>query len=151
MWKCDKCGREFKNINQDHYCGDAPKTIDEYIGTQPEEIRPILVKACDTIRCAAPDAIEKISWRMPTFWQGENLIHFAAFKKHLGVYPGDLTLTPFAEKLAGYHTTKGAIQFPYDKPIPYDLIAEITAFRVRAAMEARACKRNEGTHESQNL
>lgn len=133
MWKCEKCGREFKNTNQDHYCGCAPVTIDEYIAAQTEEVRPILIKVCETIRAAAPDAMEKISWRMPTFWQGENLIHFAAFKKHLGVYPGDLTLTPFTEKLADYHTSKGAIQFPYNKPIPYDLISEITAYRVRAA------------------
>jgi len=135
MWKCEKCGREFKNINQNHYCGDAPATIDEYIAAQPEAVHPLLTKVREIIRAAAPDAVEKISWRMPTFWQGENLIHFAASKKHLGIYPGDLTRTPFADKLTGYHTSKGAIQFPYDKPIPYDLIAEITAFRVKAAGE----------------
>jgi uncharacterized protein YdhG (YjbR/CyaY superfamily) len=62
---------------------------------------------------------------MPTFWQGENIIHFASFKKHLGIYPGDLTLSPFINKLDKYKHTKGAIQFPYDEPIDYDLIAEI--------------------------
>jgi uncharacterized protein YdhG (YjbR/CyaY superfamily) len=77
---------------------------------------------------------------MPTFWQGENLIHFAAFKKHVGVFPGDLTRTPFAEKLADYHTTKGAIQFPYNKPVPFELIAEIAAYRVKAAAEKLAEK-----------
>lgn len=140
MWKCEKCGREFKNVNQDHYCGSAPTTIDEYIAAQAEDVRPLLAKVRETIRASAPDAVEKISWRMPTFWQGVNLIHFAAFKKHLGIYPGDLTLTPFADQLTDYHTTKGAIQLPYDKPIPYDLIAEITAFRVRAAKETLSCK-----------
>jgi len=150
MWKCEKCGREFKNTNQDHYCGDAPATIDEYIAAQPEDVRPLLAKVRETIRAAAPDAVEKISWRMPTFWQNENLIHFAAFKKHLGIYPGDLTLTPFADKLEGYRTSKGAIQFPYDKPVPYELISEITAFRVLAAKKAHTRKRKEGAKESQN-
>lgn len=140
MWKCEKCGRSFKNTNQDHYCGNAPTTIDEYILAQREDIRPLLIKVRETIRAAAPEATEKISWRMPTFWQGENLIHFAAFKKHMGIYPGDLSLVPFADKLTEYHTTKGAIQFPYDKPIPYDLIAEITAYRVQAVKEAHKQK-----------
>lgn len=144
MWKCEKCGREFVNDNQEHSCGKAHATIDEYIADQSEDVRPVLIKVRETIRAAAPDATEKISWRMPTFWQGENLIHFAAFKKHLGIYPGDLTRTPFADKLKDYHTTKGAIQFPFDKPIPYDLIAEITAFRVQSAMETQICKRKEG-------
>lgn len=133
MWKCPECGREFKNPNQNHYCGGAPKTIDEYIEAQPEQVRPILVKVREIIRDAAPEAVEKISWQMPTFWQGENLIHFAAFKRHIGIYPGDLNLTPFADKLKGYHTTKGAIQFPLDKPVDYALIAEITRWRVQQA------------------
>lgn len=148
MWKCPTCGREFKKLHQDHSCGSAPATIDEYIAAQSGEIRPILAKVRETIRTAAPDAVEKITWRMPTFWQGENLIHFAAFKKHLGIYPGDLTLTPFVDQLAAYHTTKGAIQFPFDKPIPYDLIADITAFRVKAAKTARPDKRKECADES---
>lgn len=133
MWKCEKCGREFKNNGQEHFCGGAPKSIDEYIEAQPEETRSVLSKIRKTIRAAAPEAVEKISWQMPTFWQGENLIHFAAFKKHFGLYPGDLTFTPFKDKLKDYITSKGTIQFPYDKPVPYDLIAEITAYRVEAA------------------
>lgn len=137
MWKCSKCGRAFKNTNQDHYCGEPPKTIDEYIETQPEQVRPILIKVRETIRAAAPEAMEKISWRMPTFWQGENLIHFAAFKRHIGIYPGDLNLMPYADKLTGYHTTKGAIQFPFDKPVDYELIAEITHWRVQQAEDCK--------------
>ena len=135
MWKCEVCGREFKSVNQSHSCSKAPETIDEYIAAQRDEIKPLLTKVRATIRAAAPQATERIAWRMPTFWQGENLIHFAAFKAHLGLYPGDLSLTPFASKLEGYHTTKGAIQFPYDQPIPYDLIAEITAYRVAAVKQ----------------
>ena len=136
MWKCPKCGREFKKTNQDHFCGKNPANIDEYISNQSEDVRLVLMKVRETIRTAAPEAIEKISWSMPTFWQGENLIHFAAFKKHLGIYPGDMSHSPFDERLVGYQTsqkrrrTKGAIQFPYDKPINFDLIADITRWRV---------------------
>lgn len=138
MWKCEKCRREFKNINQDHYCGEAPKTIDEYIEAQPEDVRPILVKIRETIRAAAPNATEKISWRMPTFWQGENLIHFAAFKRHISIFPGDLSLAPFKERLAGYLSKKGTVQFPYDKPIDYELITDITRWRVSCVSENKS-------------
>jgi uncharacterized protein YdhG (YjbR/CyaY superfamily) len=130
MWKCEKCGREFKNTNQEHSC-DKFTTIEEYIAAQNPKARPILRKVCRIIRENAPNATEKISWRMPTFWQGENLIHFASFKKHLGIYPGDLTLSPFIDKLDNCKHTKGAIQFPYDKAIDYDLIAEIVRHKVK--------------------
>lgn len=134
MWQCPKCNREFKNTNQDHYCVKI-SVIDEYIAEQPEEIQVILQKVRETICGAAPQAEERISWRMPTFWQGENLIHFAAFKKHLGIYPGDLSLAPFMDRLEGYRSTKGAIQFPYDKPIDYKLIEDITRWRVETVNE----------------
>lgn len=107
--------------------------IDKYITEQDENIQPILKKVRETIRTAVPNATEKIAWQMPTFWQGENLIHFAAFKNHLGIYPGDLSLTPFKDRLANYHTTKGAIQFPYDQPVDYSLIADIARYRLKAA------------------
>ena len=107
--------------------------IDAYIAAQPEEVRPILVKVRQVIRAAAPDAVERIAWQMPTFWQGENLIHFAAFKKHIGIFPGALERIPFQHRFAAYKTSKGAIQLPFDKPIPYDLIEEITRWRVAAA------------------
>jgi len=112
-------------------------TIDEYIAEQPEALRPILLKIRETIREAAPDATEKISWRMPTFWQGENLIHFAVFKKHVGIYPGDITHAPFKERLEDYHTSKGAIQLPLDKPVDYKLIADITQWRLSRVMTER--------------
>lgn len=134
MWQCPKCKREFDKNNQDHFCLKIT-TIDEYIAEQPEVVRPILAKVRETIRAAAPEAVEKISWRMPTFWQGGYIIHFAAFKKHIGIYPGDLSMTPFADKIEAYRHTKGAIQFPLDKPIDYDLISEITRYRVEAALK----------------
>ena len=130
MWKCEKCGREFKNTNQNHYCGEAPKTINDYIEAQPEDVRPILEKIYLAMRSAAPDATEKISWHMPTFWQGKNLIHFSAFKKHVSIYPGDLSSAPFENRLDGYTTTKGGIHFYYDKPIDYELISDITRWLV---------------------
>ena len=115
-------------------CSECGRDITEYIALQPKEIRPVLEEIRKTIKKAAPLAVEKISWRMPTFWMGENLIHFAACKNHIGIYPGDLSLLPFKE-LASYKTTKGAIQFPLDKPIDYALIAKITKFRVSSVLK----------------
>jgi len=107
-----------------------PMTIDEYIIAQPEEIRPLLNKVRETIQSAAPNATEKIAWQMSSYWQGEYLIHFCAFKKHLGIYPGYLDRLPFADRLAGYRTTKSAIQFPYDQPVDFKFIADITRWKV---------------------
>ncbi len=125
MWKCPKCGRAFKNTNQDHYCGEAPKTIQEYIERQPEEIQPYLQQINKAIQSAIPMATEKISWSMPTYWKKHNLIQFAAFKKHIGLYPGPAAVEAFADRLTEYKTSKGAIQMPYNKPMPLELIGEI--------------------------
>ena len=83
--------------------------------------------------------MEKISWDMPTFWQGENLIHFAAFKNHLGLYPGEDGVKAFSERLTaeGYKFSKGAIQIPWNKPIPYGLIADLTRYRVSRAANSK--------------
>jgi uncharacterized protein YdhG (YjbR/CyaY superfamily) len=128
-WKCPKCGREFKNTNQDHFCVKI-NAVDEYIAAQAVEVQPLLQSIRETIRASAPYATEKISWRMPTFWQGENLVHFAAFKKHIGLYPGGEAVGVFAKRLTGYKTSKGAIQLPLDKPIDHELIADIVRWRV---------------------
>lgn len=130
MWKCQKCGREFNNTEQDHFCL-KPSSIDDYIAAQSADVQPLLQSIRETIRANAPGATEKISWRMPTFWQGGNLIHFAAFKKHIGLYPGGEANTEFAGRLAGYKTSKGAIQLPLDKPIDHELIADIVRWRVK--------------------
>ena len=134
MWQCPKCERIFKNTNQDHYCGNI-ETIDQYISEQGKEVQPVLAQIREVIRAGAPDAVEKISWRMPTFWQSENLIHFAAFKNHVSIFPGGEASTVFAGRLTGYKTAKGTIQFPLNKPIPYDLIADITRWRVNSVRE----------------
>ncbi|MDR2901169.1 MAG: DUF1801 domain-containing protein [Treponema sp.] len=135
MWQCPKCERKFKNTEQSHYCGKV-ETIDQYISEQDEKVKPHLAAVRETIRAAAPDAKEKISWQMPTFWQKENLIHFAAFKNHLGIYPGDLTNSPFKARLAGLATAKGTIRFPYDK-IDLALIADITKWRVECVSKKK--------------
>jgi uncharacterized protein YdhG (YjbR/CyaY superfamily) len=129
MWQCQKCNRQFKNTNQDHYCGKI-ETIDQYISEQTAEAQVKLQKIREVIRSAAPDAKEKISWQMPTFWQRENLIHFAAFKNHISIFPGGEAGAVFADRLTGYKTTKGTIQMPFSRPIDYDLIADITRWRV---------------------
>lgn len=125
MWQCPKCKREFKNTNQDHFCSETPETIDAYIAAQPEPVQPLLKQVRDVLRAVLPEAQERISWRMPTYWRGQNIVHFAAFKQHIGLYPGERAMAHFSERLADYKTSKGAAQFPYDKPLPLLLIAEI--------------------------
>lgn len=105
-------------------CG-MPSTIEEYICQQPEEAQPYLHQVNAAIRSALPDAVQKLSWSMPTYWKKRNLIQFAAFKKHIGLYPGPEAVEVFADKLKAYKTSKGAIQLPYNKPLPLELITEI--------------------------
>ena len=124
MWRCPKCGREFARQEQQHYCV-KPKTIDEYIAVQPEAVQPKLRELRRILRAALPEAEERISWSMPTYWKGQNLIHFAASKKHLGLYPGGEATTVFAEELKDYDVSKGTIRLPYDKPLPAELIETI--------------------------
>ncbi len=102
-----------------------PQTVDDYIAAQPEAVQSILREVRAVIREALPDAREKISWRMPTFYKKTNIIHFAAFKNHLGIYPGDEGVRHFSDRIGEYKNSKGAIQFPYDQPVPLQLIAEI--------------------------
>ncbi|MPM44002.1 hypothetical protein SDC9_90680 [bioreactor metagenome] len=125
MWQCPKCGRNFKNTDQDHFCGEAPKTIEAYIDAQSEEVRPLLNQVRDTLRTALPHSQERISWSMPTYWNKQNIIHFAAFKNHIGLYPGPEAVEHFTERLREYKTSKGAVQFPYSKTLPLSLIEEI--------------------------
>lgn len=134
-WVCPNCGRGFQKADQDHSCG-KPSTIDAYIAAQREEIRPLLNQIREAMKAAAPKATEKISWNMPTFWQGENLIHFCAFKRHIGIYPGSEAMEVFAPKLTDYKSSKGAFQLPLDRPIDLDFISEITRWRV-AQTEAK--------------
>ncbi len=124
MWKCPRCGREFNRQDQDHYC-IKPQNIDEYIAVQDEAVRPKLNQVRSILRAAIPDAEEKISWSMPTYWKGKNIIHFAASKKHIGLYPGGEATTVFADELADFDVSKGTIRLPYDKELPEELITKI--------------------------
>ena len=125
MWKCPKCGRTFKKQGQSHYCGKAPETIEEYIAAQPEEVQPYLTELRNALRAALPEAEERISWSMPTYWKKHNIIHFAGFKNHAGLYPGPEAVLEFAERLTEYRTCKGTIQLPYSRPVPAELVSDI--------------------------
>ena len=124
MWKCPKCGREFKNTNQGHYCGEKPETVDEYILSQDEEKRSDLQTLRRILRAALPDAEERIAWSMPTYRKGHNICYFAASKKHVGYYVGTDAVEHFAERLAVYKTEKGTVRIPYGQ-IDEELVAEI--------------------------
>ena len=138
MWKCPKCGRSFRKENQSHYCGKAPTTVDEYILAQDEEIREQLRSVRTVLRSKLPDATEKIAWPMPTYWKDHNIIHFAAQKKHIGLYPGPEAVECFGSKLeeAGLKYSKGSIQIPYSDSLPLDLIAEIADWCVKTGNHA---------------
>ena len=115
MWKCPKCGREFKKKEQSHFCGEKPKTIDEYILSQDEDKQEDLSYIRQILHSALPEAEERISWSMPTYWKEHNIIHFAASKKHIGLYPGPAAVVQFSKELQGYKTDKGTIRIPYGK------------------------------------
>lgn len=104
-------------------------SIDEYIMSFPEEKQKLLREIRKVIQLAVPEADEKISYQMPTFALKGNLVHFAAHKNHIGFYPAPSGIEEFRVELADYAGSKGAIQFPYDKPIPYDLISRIAKYR----------------------
>ena len=123
---------------------EGPISIDEYIAGFPEDVQEKLQAIRRTIRQAAPDAQEKISYQMPTFYLKGNLVHFAAFKQHIGFYPTPTGTEAFREELAAYKVAKGTARFPLDKPIPFDLITEIVRFRVKENLDrAEAKKRKE--------
>jgi len=118
----------------------APKTIDEYIAGFPPEIQEKLETIRATIRKAAPKAEEAISYMIPTFKLHGNLVHFAAYKNHIGFYPGAGGIAAFQEELAGYETSKGTVQFPLDKRLPLTLITKIVKFRVQQNLDQAAAK-----------
>jgi len=109
----------------------APRTTDEYIAAFPPDVQKILSEVRATIRNAAPDADEAIKYGIPTFVRGGNLVHFAAFKAHLGFYPTPSGIAAFKKELSAYTGAKGSVQFPLDKPMPLKLIARIVKFRVQ--------------------
>ena len=113
----------------------TPKTINEYIAGFPTDVRVILEKLRATIRKAAPGAEEAIKYRLPTFVLSGNLVHFGAFKKHIGFYATPTGNKQFRKELSAYQGAKGSVQFPLDKPIPYGLVSKMVKFRVKENLE----------------
>lgn len=118
-----------------------PKTIDEYIAGFPRDVQKILEQIRSTIRAAAPNAEETINYRIPTFTLNGNLVHFAAFKKHIGFYPAPSGIAKFKKELSAYEVAKGSVKFPLDKPIPFVLISKIVKFRVKENLLRAATKK----------
>lgn len=140
MWRCPNCGRSFKNTNQQHYCGKAPCNIKEYIAMQRQDIQQYLEAVNEAVRIAIPEAEERISWSMPTYWKGCNIIQFAAAKNHIGIYTGPEAVEQFKEQLKPYKTNKGTIQIPYESPLPLLLIGDIAAWCYLAVVKSRESK-----------
>ncbi len=109
----------------------GPKNIDDYLVAQPPAIQELLQKIRSTIQKAAPEAAETISYQMPTFTLKGNLVHFAAFKSHIGFYPTPSGTEKFQKELSAYKGSKGSVRFPLDQPIPFALIVKIVKFRVK--------------------
>jgi uncharacterized protein YdhG (YjbR/CyaY superfamily) len=117
-------------------------TMDAYIASVPKEIQDILEKIRQTIRKAAPGAVEAISYQIPTFkLNGKNLVHFAAWKDHIGFYATPSGNAAFKKELAQYKVAKGSIQFPLEAPIPYDLVTKMVLFRVKETQVKKKLKR----------
>jgi len=111
------------------------KDIDEYIADFPVDVQLLLQKVRTAIRKAAPKAEEAIKYQMPTFVLNGNLIHFAGYKNHIGLYPGSKPIEEFKDELSRYETSKGTVQLPLDEPIPVGLITKITKFCVKRNIE----------------
>lgn len=115
-------------------------SIDEYIAAFPEGVKDLLEEMRAVIKDAAPEAQEKISYQMPTFFLKGNLVHFGAFKNHIGFYPAPNGIAEFEQELSTYQRSKGAVQFPMDKPLPKELITRIVKFRVQENLKKAAAK-----------
>ncbi|ADB42057.1 iron chaperone [Spirosoma linguale] len=118
----------------------SPTTIDAYIAGFPESVQERLQQVRAMLRQVAPEAEETISYGIPTLKLNGNLVHYAAFKNHIGFYPAPQGLEAFKEELSGYKGAKGSVQFPFDQPLPLDLIAKITKFRIEQNLVKAAGK-----------
>ncbi len=114
--------------------------VDEYIKLFPDNVQDILKEIREIITLAAPEAEEKISYQMPSYYFYGYVVHFAAFKKHIGFYPAPSGIAAFQNELSKYKSSKGAVQFPLDQPIPSDLIHRIVKYRMNENLEASKLK-----------
>ncbi|OGX79965.1 hypothetical protein A6395_04645 [Exiguobacterium sp. SH31] len=117
-------------------------TVDEYILQFPVEVQAILQTLRKLVKDISPEAEEKMSYQMPTYYLKGNLVHFAAYKNHIGFYPTPTGIEAFKDELSDYKSAKGSVQFPIDKPIPFELIKRIVEFRV-GEMNGDAVKNKE--------
>jgi uncharacterized protein YdhG (YjbR/CyaY superfamily) len=117
------------------------KTMDEYISTFPEDVQRVLNELRQTIREAAPEAEETINYQIPTFALHGNLVHFAAFEKHIGFYPTPSGMEAFKKELSSYKSAKGSVQFPIDQPLPLPLLRRIVEYRVKENVERKQKKK----------
>lgn len=118
-----------------------PKSIDEYVAAFPPAVRRVLEEVRETIREAAPGAAEAIRYRMPTFTLNGNMVHFAAYARHVGFYPAPSAIEKFGRELSAWKGAKGSVQFPLDEPMPLALIGRIVRFRVKEQLELEKGKR----------
>jgi len=121
--------------------GTKFKTVEEYFSTLPPDVRDILEDLRKTIKQAAPKAEEEISYNMPAIRQGKVLVYYAAHKGHIGFYPTSSPMVAFKDELAAFKTSKGAIQFPIDKPIPKKLVKDIVKYRLTQVQEKEISKK----------
>lgn len=117
------------------------KNIDEYIASFPQEVQASLQKIRSIVKKAAPGAEEAIKYQMPTFVLHGNLVHFAAYQKHIGFYPTPSAIEAFKSELSDYVWAKGSVQFPLDRPVPFALIKKMVEFRVKETREKLANKK----------
>jgi len=119
----------------------TPATIDEYIARYPQDVQVILGKIRAVIHEAAPEAVERISYQMPCFYQNGNLVWFGAHTNHIGFYPTGSGVEAFKDELAAYRWAKGTLRFPLDEPIPYELISKIVKFRVAENLKKKGANK----------
>jgi len=119
----------------------VPETVDQYIAAFPADVKTRMQQIRKTIKAAAPKANELISYQMPGYKYFGMLVYFAAFKNHIGFYPGAGGILEFYKKLSSFKSAKGSVQFPHDRPIPYDIISKIVKFRVKQNEEKISLKK----------
>ena len=122
----------------------APETVDQYIAAFPVDVKKRMQQLRKTIKAAAPKADEVISYQMPGYKYFGMLVYFAAYKNHIGFYPGAGGVVEFYKKLSSFKSAKGSVQFPHDRPIPYDVISKIVKFRVKQNEEKFSLKKSNG-------
>jgi uncharacterized protein YdhG (YjbR/CyaY superfamily) len=128
------------NTNKDH-----PTTVDEYIAQFPQDVQQILIKIRTLIKELAPEAVEKISYQIPGYYLHGMLVWFAGHEHYIGFYPTGSGIEAFKEELSGYKWSKGAVQFPLDQPIPYELIRKMVRFRIAENLKKASISKKDGS------